>query len=115
MSLIIYKTVASLLKLSNESGDSDREKYSVIVSRFKINIQPAGLEYTVTEPEGGIGKLYRGFTNQQGIKNGMIICSSGTNATTMTVSGMRLEVIGIEDFRGPMGQHFELLMRSQQN
>lgn len=111
MSFIIYKSTADLLKLQNESSDSDREKYAVIESQFQINIQPAGLEYTATQPDGAIGKLFRGFTQQAGIKQGMIVALSGT----VTVSGMRMEVMGIEDFRGPLGQHFELLLRSQQN
>lgn len=111
MSFIIYKSTADLLKLQNETADSDRGRYGIIATQFRLNVQPAGLEYVATQPDGAIGKLYRGFTNQTGIENGMVVVTSGTP----TVSGMRMEVIGVEDFRGPMGRHFELVLRTQRN
>lgn len=111
MTFIVYKDTADLYKLSEDSVQSDIQNYGRIVQGFKINIQPAGLEYAVTQPDGAIGKTYRGFTSQSGIRNGMLVVVSGTT----TVSGMRYEVTGVEDFNGPLGRHYELLMRVQIN
>ncbi len=36
----------------------------------------------------------------------MIMITSGT----ATVSGMRLKIIGVEEWNGPAGRHFELLL-----
>ena len=78
---------------------------------MKINIQPAGLEYVATTPDGAIGKLFKCFTTYSGCQIGMMIVSSGT----ITVSGMRYEITGIEEFSGPLGRHYELIVRKSTN
>jgi len=105
-SWIIYKQDASVRALNPDSADADKEGYIEIIPNLKINIQPAGPEYTALSPLGETGKLYRGFTTSSGIKEGMVLVTSGTT----TISGMKLKVLGVEEFRGAIGTHFELLL-----
>lgn len=107
MSFIIYKSTANLFRLNRESGDADREKYQLLYTGLKVNIQPAGLEFTATQPDGAIGKLFRGFTTYSGCQIGMQLVMSGTTTT----SGYRYDIQGVEPFEGPMGRHWELLVR----
>ena len=95
------------MRLNREYSDQDREKYSYIFRGLKVNIQPAGLEYTAMEPEGAIGKVFRAFTTYSGCQIGMVLVSSGT----ATISGMRYDIAGVEPFVGPLGRHWELLIR----
>lgn len=111
MSFIMYKQNADLYRLSKESADQDKEKYGLIYAGLKVNIQPAGLEYTAMQPDGAIGKLFRCFTTYSGCQIGMILVSSGTT----TISGSRYEVTGVEGFTGPLGRTFELLVRKSTN
>lgn len=111
MSFIIYKQTASLFRLSRESADADREKYQQVFAGLKVNIQPAGLEYIATTPDGAMGKLFKCFTTYSGCQIGMVLVSSGTT----TISGMRYEIIGAEGYTGPLGRHWELLVRKSTN
>ena len=104
MSFIIYTQKAKLLQLSPDQASADKEGYIVVNPELRVNIQSAGPEYIALTPIGEIGKMYRGFTTQSGIKTGMIIETSGT----ITVSGMRLKVLGVEEWNGPLGTHWNL-------
>lgn len=109
---IIYTSTADLYRLKQETANTDREKYERIFQGFKINIQPAGLEYVVTQPDGALGKQYRGFTTYSGCQIGMRMVVSGTP----TISGMAYDIIGVEPYQmGPMGKTFELLVRKITN
>jgi len=111
MSFIIYKQNADLYRLSPETANTDRERYSLIYSGLRVNVQPAGLEYVATDPSGAIGKLFKCFTTYSGCQIGMIMTISGT----VTSSGMRTEITGVEEFKGPLGKHWELIVRKQTN
>lgn len=108
---ITYKSTADLYRLRRETADNDREKWERVYTGLRVNIQPAGLEYTATQPDGAIGKLFRAFTTYSGCQIGMVLVSSGT----ATISGMRYEVTGVEPFEGPLGRHYELLVRKSTN
>lgn len=111
MSVVIYKVTASLFRLTKESADQDRERYTLLYQGLRVNLQPAGLEYTATQPDGAIGKLFRGFTTYSGCQIGMKLVVSGT----VTSSGYMYDIIGVEPFYGPMGSTFELLVRKSTN
>lgn len=104
---IIYKSTADLIRLNREAADSDREKYSTIYRGLRLNIQPAGLEYVVTQPDGALGKIFRAFTTYSGCQIGMRVVTSGT----VTVSGSMYEITGVEPYEGGLGRHWELLLR----
>ena len=93
-----------------DSTNADVEGYITSIPALKINIQPAGPEYQLLNPMGEAGKVYRGFTTQPGIRENMYIVTSGT----VTVSGMRLKVIGVEEFQGPLGYTSQLTMLKAQ-
>lgn len=101
---IIYKQNAIARALDPDSADSDKEGYVDRIRDLKVNIQVAGPEYEALTPVGDAGKLYLGYTTTSGIKEGMMIVTSGTT----TISGMRLKVLGVEEWRGPLGRHYEL-------
>jgi hypothetical protein len=103
---LIYQQNAVLKKLSPDSEDADKEGYVVVNPNFKVNIQPAGPEYIALTPMGETGKMYRGFTTCPGVKVGMIIETSGT----ITASGLRLKVLGVEEWSGPLGTHYNLTL-----
>jgi hypothetical protein len=107
MSLIIYKQTADIYKLVQDNQNGNLENYQKIFSGLKINIQPAGMEYIATTPDGAMGRLFKAFTSYSGCQNGMLIVSSGT----LTISGMKYTVLGKEEFIGPMGRTVELLLR----
>lgn len=107
MSFLIYKQTADLYRLNTESADTNREKYARVFSGLKVNIQPAGLEYVVTQPDGGLGKYFKVFTTYSGCQIGMRLISSGT----ATISGMVYEITGVEGYEGSLGRHWELLVR----
>lgn len=106
MTWIIYQQDASVRKLEPDAADADKEGFTEFIPNLKVNVQPAGPEYIALTPVGETGKLFRGFTTRSGISEGMILVTSGT----VTVSGMRLKVLGVADWRGPMGRHFELIL-----
>lgn len=108
---LIYKQTADLYRLTTESTDQSREKYTRLFSGLRVNIQPAGLEYTATQPDGAIGKMFRAFTTYSGCQIGMMLISSGT----ATISGVRYDITGVEGFTGPLGRTFELLLRKSTN
>jgi hypothetical protein len=101
---IIYQQNAKLKQLSPDSQSADKEGYIIINPDLKVRVEPAGPEYIALTPIGETGKMYRGFTTQSGIKTGMIIETSGT----ITVSGLRLKVLGVEEWVGPLGTHYNL-------
>lgn len=103
---IIYKQNALVKTLTPDSADADKEGFVTHIPNLKVNIQPAGPEYVALNPIGEAGKMYRAFTTTSGIKEGMILVTSGTT----TVSGIRLKVIGEEEWNGPMGKHYELTL-----
>jgi hypothetical protein len=103
----IYKSTAEVKKLSADSADADKEGYIPFIATCKISIQPAGMEYVAADPEGSMGKLFQGYTTASGIRNGMLVVTSGT----LTVSGMRYQMIGAQEFSGPLGRTCELLLR----
>jgi hypothetical protein len=107
MNVIIYTQTARVERLNRETADDDLTKYETLKEDLKINIQPAGPEFIVTEPNGAMGRLFRGFTTYSGVQIGMMVVASGT----ATVSGMRYEVTGREEYVGPLGKHYELLLR----
>ena len=107
MSFVLYTQPADLYTLSEDQSNSDRERFSLVKAGLRVNIQPAGLEYIATQPDGAIGKLYRCFTTYSGCQIGMRMLISGT----VLVSGMMLEITGVEPFAGPFGRTFELLAR----
>lgn len=107
---IVYTRVADLYRLNSEAG-SNREKYVKVFSGLRVNVQAAGLEYVVTDPSGGIGKNFRCFTTYSGCQIGMVLVTSGTP----TSSGMRADIIGVEQWEGALGRHFELLVRKSTN
>lgn len=107
----MYKSTCNLFRLKRETADRDRETYQMIRQGLHVNIQPAGLEYLATEPDGAMGKTYRAYTTYSGCQIGMILVSSGTT----TVSGMKYDITGIEDHYGPFGRHWELLLRKSTN
>lgn len=111
MSIVIYKSTADLYGPSQDSSNSNLENYNKLYSGLRINIQPAGLEYVATTPDGAMGKIFRGFTTYSGCMIGMMLVSSGTT----TVSGMRYSVIGLEQFTGGLGRTYELLLRLNTN
>jgi len=102
----MYQQNVVLKKLSPDSEDADKEGYIVVNPNLKINIQPAGPEYIALTPIGETGKMYRGFTTCSGIKTGMIIETSGT----ITASRIRLKVLGVEEWSGPLGTHYNLTL-----
>ena len=104
---ILYTSSADLYRLNQETSNTNREKFALIYQGLKVNIQPAGLEYVVTQPEGALGKIFKCFTTYSGCQIGMVLVSSGTT----TVSGMRMEIVGVEPWSGPLGRTFELLVR----
>ena len=106
MSFIIYKQDASVRKLQPDNQDADKEGFVLHIPNLKVNIQSAGPEYIALTPMGETGKLYHGFTTTLGIRTGMIVETSGT----ITISGMRLKVIGEQEWKGPMGTHYELTL-----
>lgn len=103
----MYAQRADLYRLNTESANSNREKMVRIYTGLKVNIQPAGLEYIATQPDGAIGKLFKCFTTYSGCQIGMRLISSGTT----TVSGMVYEIMGVEGYTGGLGKHWELLVR----
>lgn len=107
MSFLIYTRQADLYRLNQETSDPNREKYVKIYSNLRVNLQPAGLEYAVFQPEGASNKLFRAFTTYSGCQIGMRLVTSGT----ATYSGMIYEIQGLEPFMGPLGYTFELLLR----
>lgn len=106
MSFIIYKRDGLVRKLDSDAVDSDKEGFTTFIRNLKVNIQPASPEYIALTPIGENEKLYQGFTTTTGIKIGMQIVVSGTT----TISGMNLMVRGIQEFRGPIGTHYELAL-----
>lgn len=107
MSFLIYKQRFNLYRLVTDSADSDIEGYQIVATNLQLNIQPAGLEYTATLPDGAMGKTYKAFTTYSGCQIGMrLVAVAGA-----TVSGMTYEVTGVEDFSGALGRHYELLLR----
>lgn len=104
---IVFTQTADLYRLNTESANPSREKMVRIFQGLKVNIQPAGLEYVATMPEGAIGKLFKCFTTYSGCQIGMRLVSSGS----ATISGMVYEVTGVEPWEGPGGKHWELLVR----
>lgn len=107
MSVIIYKQTADLYALRPDSNNSRLEVMARRYTGFKINIQPAGLEYVADDPSGAMGKIFKAFTTYSGCMQGMMVVTSGTT----TVSGMQYTVIGREEYRGPLGKTYELLLR----
>lgn len=103
---IIFTGDAKIRKLDPDNSDSDKEGYIDFIPNLKVNIQPAGPEYIALTPLGETGKMYRAFTTISGIKEGMIMVTSGT----LTISGMRLKISGVEEWNGPMGKHYELML-----
>ena len=96
---------------SPDSANSDVEGYVTIIPNFKVNVQPAGPEYQLLAPQGEAGKIFRGFTTRSGIRENMFVVLSGT----VTASGMRLKVIGVENFNGPLGFTSQLtLLKAQE-
>jgi len=93
-----------------DGANSDIEGYITIIPNFKVNIQPAGPEYQLLAPQGEAGKIFRGFTTRSGIRENMFVIVSGT----VTVSGMKLKVIGVENFNGPLGFTSQLTMLKAQ-
>lgn len=102
---IIYKKDASLRKLSPDSADADKEGFVTVLEGFKISLQPAGPEYQVFY-EGGSGKIYTGLTTQSGIEVGDMVVFSGT----ATFSGIKTFVKGVEEWSGPMGTFYRLVL-----
>lgn len=102
----MYQFDASARELNPDSDNADKEGYVPYLVNFKINIQPAGPEWTGFN-EGELGKVYKAFTTQSGIRETMQIVLSGTT----TISGTKFKVTGIEEWNGPMGQHFEVVLR----
>lgn len=107
---IIYKQSANLRRLSRDSVDADLEGYINAYCGLRLNIQPAGLEYTAGV-DGAMGKVFKAFTSYSGCAIGMQIVTSGT----VTISGMMYDIIGIEPWNGPIGKHWELLLRLNVN
>ncbi len=105
-SFIIYKQDALVKKLDPDSESADKEGYSTHIHGLKVNIQPASPEMIALNPIGETGKLYRGYTTRSGIKEGMIVVTSGS----LTISGMRYKVVGIEEWRGALGTTFNLTL-----
>ena len=105
-SFIIYKQDAIAKKLDPDSASADKEGFVTHIHGLKVNIQPASPEMIALNPIGETGKLYRGFTTRSGIREGMMIVTSGS----LTVSGMRYRVTGVEEWRGPLGTTFNLIL-----
>lgn len=105
--MIVYKQTAALRRLQRDSVDADIEGYVTIENNLKVNIQPASAEYAALLGDGAMGRIFRAFTSYPGVQIGMEIVSSGT----ATVSGMRYSVIGMEPWTGPLGTHYELMLR----
>lgn len=108
---LVYKQTASLKRLTRDAADADLEGYSLVCPSVKVNIQPAGLEYQAMFGDGQMGRIFKGFTTFSGCQIGMELVTSGT----VTVSGMRYGIIGMEPWNGPMGHHTELLLRLNVN
>ena len=94
------------MQLSPDSTDANKEGYIVVNSGFRLNIQPMKPELVALSPYGDQGKLFTGFTSTPGIKESMVISTAGTT----TISGMRLRVIGVEQWVGPLGLTVELAL-----
>lgn len=105
--IITYKQVANLRRLQRDSADADLEGYVNLYCGLRLNIQPAGAEYQALLGDGSMGRIYRAYTSYSGCQIGMEIATSGT----ATISGMRYEVIGTEPWNGPLGRHYELILR----
>ena len=110
-SFIIYKSTANLYKLVTDSADARRETYSNIYTGLRINIQPASPEFVLGDIQGEMGKLFRAYTTYSGCQVGMVLVTSGTT----TVSGMRYHILGVEEWSGPIGRHYELVVRKATN
>lgn len=107
----MYAQTADLYRLSPDSADGSKEGYARLYSGLKVNIQPAGLEYVATQPDGAIGKLFRAFTTYSGCQIGQRLISSGSIA----YSGSIYEITGVEPYEGGLGRTFELLLRKSTN
>lgn len=109
---ILFTGSADLLRLNPEATNGSRERYKPVFQGLKVNIQPADYEYVVTQdPTGALGKIFKVFTTYSGCQIGMVLVSSGT----ATVSGMRMDITGVEPWYGPLGRHYELLVRKSTN
>lgn len=98
---------ASVRRLVNDQSNSNLEGYEQIINDLKINIQPAGPEHELLSSEGETGKVFLGYTTRSGIQEQMLVVTSGN----ITTSGKIYKVVGIEDWRGGLGRHFQLVMR----
>ena len=99
--MIIYKEKATLKRLSPDSADSDKEGYIVVTDDLYVNIQPMGSEYIALSPMGDVSKTYQGFTTYTGISPEMLI----------ETSELKLKVAGVDKYDGPLGKHYQLLLR----
>lgn len=104
---IVYKQTADVYRLQKDAHDTDLEGYQKVYSGLRVNIQPAGLSYAALMANGEVGKMYMAYTTYSGCKIGMKILTSGT----ATISGMQYAVEGVEEWNGPIGRHFEILLR----
>lgn len=104
---IVYKQNAIVKRLQKDAVDADLEGYVNVYCGLRVNIQPAGLSYSALMANGEMGKIYMGYTTYSGCKIGMEIVTSGT----ATISGMQYSVEGVEEWNGPIGKHYELLLR----
>lgn len=94
---------ANVARLSPESGDNDKERYSAVAQLFniEIDIQPATAELTAVA-EGVYGQTFRAFVSVSGIAVGDQVTVSGT--------GDKYIVKGVQDWHyGPL-PHFELVL-----
>lgn len=104
---IAYKQSAIVKRLHKDAVDADLEGYVTVFSNLRVNIQPAGLDYSALMANGEMGKMYMGYTTYSGCKIGMQVVTSGS----VSVSGMQYAVEGVEEWNGPLGRHYELLLR----
>lgn len=103
---IIYTINAYVMKLSPDSQDADKEGYVIHIPRLKVNIQSMQPEYTAIGPNGETAKMYRGYTTAKNISESMMLVASGNT----TYSGSRFRITGVEEWNGPLGLHYNLIL-----
>lgn len=106
--LPILDKVVSVEKFQTDAGNSNKESYVVDMSlqAVKMNIQPASAEDTVLV-DGVFAQTSTAFTTNSGIGAGNQLTVSGT--------GTKYVVKGVEDWNFDPIPHFRLLLIQPDN
>jgi hypothetical protein len=105
---MFFDKVASISRLIQLQGDSDKEAYSDVaeLSGFPVNVQPSNPE-TVALSNGIFGKTYTIFTKKAGVKDGDRITISGQWIDGVT-QFKELQVANVANWWFPPLPHYEI-------